>query len=181
MKRVIILFSGVGSNLEYLIKNVVDQEIVGTITNNPKAKGIEISQRYDIPCHVIDSKLFSSREDFDSRLVEQISQYKYDLVILAGFMRILTPIFTQHVKAINLHPSLLPRHKGLNAIENSYADEFLFGGVTVHYVSSELDGGDIILQREVAKENLIAREYEAKIKEIEKEVLLEGMKIALYS
>jgi phosphoribosylglycinamide formyltransferase-1 len=94
-------------------------------------------------------------------------------------MRILTPVFTEAVRAINLHPSLLPRHKGLHAIEKSYNDTFSTGGVSVHWVSSELDGGEIILQKEVAKEGLDFESYDKKIRKIEKAALTEAIRKVL--
>jgi phosphoribosylglycinamide formyltransferase-1 len=181
MDSIVVLFSGEGSNLEYLarVMHKKELEIVATITNKPEAGGISISNRYGIPCHIIDSKGFETREAFDAKLVEQISIYNPDLVVLAGFMRILTPIFTSSIKAINLHPSLLPRHKGLHAIEKSYDDEYPEGGVTVHYVSSELDGGDIILQREIPKAKLSKEEYKQRVLSVEKEVLADAINMVL--
>jgi phosphoribosylglycinamide formyltransferase-1 len=94
-------------------------------------------------------------------------------------MRILTPVFTNQIKSINLHPSLLPRHKGLNAIEKSYEDEHTHGGVSVHYVTSELDGGEVILQKEIAKESLDFEVYDKKVRSIEKEALAEAIMVVL--
>ena len=107
--------------------------------------------------------------------MKTIKRYAADLTVLAGFMRILTPVFTDNIKAINLHPSLLPRHKGLNAIEKSYEDVYEEGGVSVHYVSSELDGGEVILQKKVAKKGLDFDGYDKKIRAIEKEALTEAI------
>jgi phosphoribosylglycinamide formyltransferase-1 len=90
-------------------------------------------------------------------------------------MRILTPVFTENIKAINLHPSLLPRHKGLKAIEKSYEDEHEEGGVSVHFVSSELDGGAVILQKTLAKKDLDLEAYDTKIRTIEKDALVEAI------
>jgi phosphoribosylglycinamide formyltransferase-1 len=95
-------------------------------------------------------------------------------------MRILTPVFTEQVKSINLHPSLLPRHKGLKAIERSYKDEYPTGGVSVHWVTSELDGGEIILQKEVAKSELSYEEYYAEVRAIEKAALEEAIREILH-
>jgi len=90
-------------------------------------------------------------------------------------MRILTSVFTKNIKSINLHPSLLPRHKGTNAIAKSYHDEYPEGGVSVHYVTDELDGGEIILQKEIYKDDLSFDEYYQAIKKAEKEALLEAV------
>jgi len=90
-------------------------------------------------------------------------------------MRILTPVFTEQIKAINLHPSLLPLHKGLDAIQRSYEDENETGGVTIHWVSYELDGGEVILQKEIHKEGMSLQEYDKKIRMVEKEALTEAI------
>jgi phosphoribosylglycinamide formyltransferase-1 len=175
-KKIAVLFSGTGTNFEYLAKNQDGYEIVVAISNNPNAGGIEIAKRYGIESIVIDSKLYDSREEFDSKIVEVLSGYELDLVVLAGFMRILTPIFTNAFRAINLHPSLLPRHKGLQAIQRSYSDEYDEGGVSVHWVSSQLDSGEMILQQAIPKQNLSLDEYTQQIKTIEKQALLEALK-----
>jgi phosphoribosylglycinamide formyltransferase-1 len=94
-------------------------------------------------------------------------------------MRILTPVFTEQVRAINLHPSLLPRHKGLRAIERSFEDEYPTGGVSVHWVTSELDGGEVILQKEVGKSGLDFGQYDRKIRTVEKEALTEAIRQVL--
>ncbi len=175
--KIVILFSGSGSNLCYILENMHKKsiEVVAAITNNPNAGGIEYANRFDIPVTVIDHTKYSSREDFDKELVKEIQKYNPNLTVLAGFMRILTPLFTQNIKAINLHPSLLPRNKGLNAIKRSFEDEFDDGGVTIHYVTEELDSGDIIIQKSISKDGLDYSEYYNKIREIEKEALKLGI------
>ena len=149
------------------------------LTNNPHAAGIDIVKKYDIPLIVIDPKQFDSREMYDKSVVSYLQKCQPDLTVLAGFMRILTPVFTQQIAAINLHPSLLPRHKGLHAIEKSYADTFDEGGVSVHWVSSELDGGEIILQKKIAKQGLSLEAYTQKIRKLEKEALIEAIQQTL--
>jgi len=177
MKKIAVLFSGKGSNFAHIVKTLHQQEfeVVVALTNNPNAEGIQVAKTASIPLEVIDSKAYESREDFDAVVVERLAQYKPDLTVLAGFMRILTPVFTEQIKSINLHPSLLPRHKGLKAIEKSYEDEHAYGGVSVHYVSSELDGGEVILQKEIAKEGLDFETYDEKVRSVEKEALVEAI------
>jgi phosphoribosylglycinamide formyltransferase-1 len=177
MKRVAVLFSGTGSNFKYILDNLHkrDIEVVVAITNNPKAKGIEYAKEYNIPLYIVDSKRFSSREEFDREIVKILKRYRIDFAVLAGFMRILTPVFTDNIRAINLHPSLLPRHKGLKAIERSFEDEFKEGGVTVHFVNEELDGGEIILQEAINKEGLSFNDYYQKIRTIEKKALAKAI------
>jgi phosphoribosylglycinamide formyltransferase-1 len=178
MKKLAILFSGTGSNFAYIMKHLhqKEYEVVLAVTNNPEAKGKEIALEYNIPLVIIDSTQYSQREFFDKKLVETLTIYQPNLTILAGFMRILTPVFTSQIKAINLHPSLLPRHKGLHAIEKSYEDKFKEGGVTVHYVSSQLDAGKIIVQKTLPKKGLSFHEYDKQIRSIEKEALINAIK-----
>jgi len=182
LKKIAVLFSGAGSNLAYILDNLHRKEgieVALTLTNVPTANGIRYAEAHGVPLEIVDSKGFSSREEFDSMVVDIVKQYGVELVVLAGFMRILTPVFTEQVSAINLHPSLLPRHKGMKAIERSYDDEHPEGGVSVHWVTSELDGGEIILQKSVAKEQKSFEEYEAAIKTIEKIALSEAIKKVL--
>ena len=177
MKKIAVLFSGTGSNLKYILEHLHghEVEVVLALTNRPNAGGITFAHEHNIPVEIIDSTSFQNREDFDSELVHALHYYKPDLTVLAGFMRILTPVFTENVRAINLHPSLLPLHKGLMAIERSYEDENEEGGVSVHWVSSELDGGEIILQKEIDKGSKDFETYESEIKSIEKEALVEAI------
>ena len=177
MKKLAVLFSGTGSNLKYILEHLhgKEVEVVVALTNKPDAGGIAFAKEHDIPWEVIDSSAFKKREDFDSELVSALEYYKPDLTVLAGFMRILTPVFTEQIKAINLHPSLLPLHKGLDAIQRSYEDENETGGVTIHWVSSELDGGTVILQKEIEKGNMSLQEYYTQIRTIEKEALSEAI------
>jgi len=178
MNKIAILFSGEGSNLAYIIEqlHMKEIEVVVALTNNPDAGGIVIAKKAGIPVEIINSKEFEKREYFDGLVVEVLKKYNPSLTVLAGFMRILTPTFTTQINAINLHPSLLPRHKGLKAIERSYEDESPLGGVSVHWVSSELDGGDIILQKEINKFNLEFDMYKERILKIEKIALIEAIR-----
>lgn len=180
-KKIAVLFSGRGSNFAHIVNTLHQKEcdIVVALTNNPNAEGIKIAQAASIPLEIIDSKAYESREEYDRVVVERLHQYNPELTVLAGFMRILTPVFTEQIKSINLHPSLLPRHKGLKAIEKSYEDEHTHGGVSVHYVTSELDGGEVILQKEVAKEGLDLEAYDKKVRSIEKEALTEAIRVVL--
>ncbi len=182
-KKIAVLFSGEGSNFARIVKTLHPEEVevVVALTNNPDAGGIRVAKAADIPLEIIDPKVYNCRETFDTEIVERLQRYSPDLTVLAGFMRILTSVFTDHVKSINLHPSLLPRHKGLNAIEKSYLDAHSEGGVSVHWVTSELDGGEIILQKEISKEGLSLDAYDQKIRQIEKEALIEAIRKVLFS
>jgi len=177
MKKIAVLFSGQGTNFAHIVNTLhkKELEVVVALTNKPDAGGTEVAKNANIPLEIVDASLFESREDFDREVVSRLQKYQPDLTVLAGFMRILTPVFTEEIKAINLHPSLLPRHKGLYAIEKSFEDEYSTGGVSVHWVTSELDGGEIILQKEVEKEGLDFAAYDTKIRTIEKEALAEAI------
>ena len=181
MNKIAVLFSGKGTNFAHIVKTLHTKEceVVFALTNNPKAEGILVAQEYGIAYGVVEPKNFDSREAYDAVVVETLKRYNPELTVLAGFMRILTPVFTEQVKAINLHPSLLPRHKGLNAIEKSYEDVYDEGGVSVHIVSSELDGGKVILQKKVSKQGLSLEAYDSKIRAIEKESLVEAIQKVL--
>lgn len=150
--NLVILFSGEGSNLENLIRHFHDREVGGrhvrvyAITNRPNAGGIARARRFGIEPIVIDHTLFKSREAFDEKLADTVISLHPNLVVMAGFMRILTPRFTDRVEAINLHPSLLPLFRGARAIEKSFESGMRVGGVTVHRVTSELDSGEILDQ-----------------------------------
>ena len=181
MDKIAVLFSGKGTNFAHIVESLHGKEceVVVALTNNPHAEGIAIAQKHDIPLEIIDSKRYDKRESFDTEVVKILHVYEPKLTVLAGFMRILTPVFTEQIKAVNLHPSLLPRHKGLNAIEKSYEDDFKEGGVSIHYVSSQLDGGEVVLQKSLSKKGLSFSEYDQKIRVIEKDALAEAITLVL--
>jgi len=179
MKRLVVLFSGTGTNLAYILEHLHgkgEYEVVLALSNNPHAKGVEIAKDYGVPVQIIDHKTYTSREAFDTKVVETILNYRPDLTILAGFMRVVTSIFTTQIRAINLHPSLLPKYKGLHAIEQSFESGDKKVGVSVHWVSNELDGGSIILQKSFERDGgMDFKDFERKIKAIEKEALAEAV------
>ncbi len=177
-KKIAVLFSGNGSNLLSILEKLhgktfkgVKLEVALSITNNKKAKGCVHSRAFGIEPVVVEHGAFSTREDFDARLVELIKAHNIDLTVLAGFMRILTPVFTSQIQAINLHPSLLPLFKGANAIKESYQSDMLVGGVSVHQVSEELDAGKLIAQECVSKKGLSLEQFEELIHKKEHELL----------
>ncbi|MDA3054418.1 MULTISPECIES: phosphoribosylglycinamide formyltransferase [unclassified Campylobacter] len=177
-KKIAVLFSGSGSNLEAILEKLhgkifgdIKIEVALTLTNKPNALGIQKAEKYGLTSVVIDHKAFVSREEFDAKVVEVIKKSGAELTVLAGFMRVLTPVFCEQIRAINLHPSLLPLFKGAHAIDESFASDMQVGGVSVHLVSAELDGGKIIAQEAFAREGKTRDEWEAKIHEIEHEIL----------
>lgn len=174
MKKIVALFSGEGTNLANLIDKIHLKHacLVCAITNNPEAGGIAKARAAHIPIEILDHRDYESREAYDAALVDLIGEYNPDLVVLCGFMRILTSVFTSQVRAINLHPSLLPAFKGARAIERSFESDEHVCGVSVHWVSEELDAGEIILQKSFTKNPKDTLEqFSAKIREIEHEIL----------
>jgi phosphoribosylglycinamide formyltransferase-1 len=177
VKKIVILFSGEGSNLENLIRKLHPHKVnvLAAITNKPQAKGIAKAEALGIKTVIIDHTKFESREAFDTKLVETIKTLNPDLTILAGFMRILTPIFTDSINAINIHPSLLPLFKGANALERSFESDMKVGGVTVHEVVTEVDGGKIIAQKCFTKENMDFEKFKTTIHACEHEIFPEAV------
>tara|TARA_R110001592_G_scaffold363323_1_gene683925 strand:- start:18149 stop:18814 length:666 start_codon:yes stop_codon:yes gene_type:complete len=153
--RLAILISGRGSNLQAFIDacecQTLHAEIAVVISNNPDAEGLKKAANAGIPTRCIDHRDYSSREIFDTALLEEVQSWAADAVILAGFMRILTPVFIQPFSGclLNVHPSLLPRYPGLHTHQRALDAGDSQGGVTVHFVTLELDGGPPIIQARV--------------------------------
>jgi phosphoribosylglycinamide formyltransferase 1 len=153
-----ILISGRGSNMQAFIdacnNGALTAEICLVLSNNPDAAGLAKAASMGINTACVDHREFGSREDFDQALLDTLSHHRVDLVILAGFMRILTPVFIEQYQGrlLNVHPSLLPKYPGLNTHQRALDAGDSEAGVTVHFVTQELDGGPAILQARVAVE-----------------------------
>lgn len=156
--RTVILISGKGSNMAALISACADGRLPGTIaavfSNQPQAEGLGLAQAAGIPTRGLDHRAFPDRETFDAALAEQVADHNPDLVALAGFMRVLTPVFVAPFgdRLMNIHPSLLPRYPGLNTHRRAIDNGDTEAGATVHYVTGTLDGGPGILQARVPVE-----------------------------
>jgi phosphoribosylglycinamide formyltransferase-1 len=160
VKNIVILISGAGSNMAAIVQAAYQQrwrvrfgiQIAAVISNKAQAAGLawlqSQSEFADIPTQVLEHSQFESREDFDQALLKRIDVHTPDLVVLAGFMRILTPAFVAHYsgRLINIHPSLLPAFTGLNTHQRAIDAGCQFAGATVHQVTSELDHGQILAQ-----------------------------------
>ena len=155
MFKIAVLVSGNGSNLEALIDACKNDVIKGSIdiviSNNPNAFAIERAKKHSIKCKIIDNKRFQTREEFDQAIVEELNNCDPDLIVLAGFMRILTPLMIHAFKnkIINIHPSLLPKYPGLDTHKSVIENQDSSHGVTIHFVNEVLDGGKIIAQGEI--------------------------------
>ena len=149
--KVVVLISGSGSNLQALIDSLNTDspaQICAVISNRADAFGLQRAAKAGIATQVLDHKAYADREAFDAALIEAIDAYQADLVILAGFMRILTPGFVTHYtgRLLNIHPSLLPKYKGLHTHQRALEAGDAEHGCSVHFVTEELDGGPLVIQ-----------------------------------
>ena len=150
--NVVVLISGSGSNLQALIDSVAHDgnpaRIAAVISNRADAYGLQRAKQAGIATELLDHKQFDGREAFDTALIQAIDAHQPDLVVLAGFMRILTPGFVQHYagRLLNIHPSLLPKYKGLHTHQRALEAGDGEHGCSVHFVTEELDGGPLVVQ-----------------------------------
>ncbi|MEO6975621.1 MAG: phosphoribosylglycinamide formyltransferase [Gallionella sp.] len=151
MKKLVILISGRGSNLQALLEAKLPCRIAAVISNRADAEGLDIAKAHGIPVAVVEHRNYESRESFDTALSQTIDAFEPDIVVLAGFMRILSPGFVTryHGRLINIHPSLLPAYGGLNTHARALHDGVRIHGCTVHFVTPDLDHGPIIIQAAV--------------------------------
>ena len=155
LPRILILASGNGTNLQALIDASRERDFPGQVVavgcNRPGAFALERAAQANIDTFVVDHKKYDSREEFDGALMAEIRRHNPDLVVLAGFMRILTTDFVRALRGslLNIHPSLLPRYTGLNTHQRALEAGDEVHGVSVHFVTEELDGGPVIAQAEV--------------------------------
>jgi phosphoribosylglycinamide formyltransferase 1 len=151
MKKIVILISGRGSNMQALLAAHLPCQIAAVISNRADATGLLTAQQHGIATAVVAHGEYANREAFDAALAQTIDSYQPDFLVLAGFMRILTPSFVAHYagRLINIHPSLLPAYTGLNTHARALQDGAKIHGCTVHFVTAELDHGPIIIQAAV--------------------------------
>ncbi|WP_431297084.1 phosphoribosylglycinamide formyltransferase [Rahnella sp. PAMC 25559] len=169
MKRIVVLVSGEGSNLQALIdacqQGRINAQISAVFSNKSAAYGLERARLADIPAQALDVKAYEDRAAFDMALADAIEAYQPDLVVLAGYMRILTADFVQRFagRMINIHPSLLPKYPGLHTHRQAIENQDDEHGTSVHFVTEQLDGGPVILQAKVpvfsddSEDDLVAR------------------------
>jgi phosphoribosylglycinamide formyltransferase-1 len=151
MKKIVILISGRGSNMQALLEAKLPCCIAAVISNRADAEGLSIAKAHGIPTAVVEHRNYSDRDSFDTALAKSIDAFNPDFVALAGFMRILSPGFVAryHGRLINIHPSLLPTYGGLNTHARALHDGVKIHGCTVHFVTPDLDHGPIIVQAAV--------------------------------
>ena len=152
MKRIVVLISGRGSNMEALVRARLPLEVAAVISNVPQAAGLDIARGRSITTAVVDHRAFDRRAAFDAALADEIERHAPDLVVLAGFMRVLTDEFVMRFRGrlLNIHPSLLPAFPGLNTHRRALEAGTRIHGCTVHFVTPDLDHGPIVIQAAVA-------------------------------
>ncbi len=153
--RLVVLISGRGSNLQAILDQAASGElpveVAAVISNRPGVAGLERARQAGVPALELDHKNFPDRPTFEAALIELIDRHRPDLVALAGFMRLLTASFTEHYQGrlLNIHPSLLPKFRGLHTHERALAAGETEHGASIHFVTAELDGGPVIVQARV--------------------------------
>jgi phosphoribosylglycinamide formyltransferase-1 len=172
-----VLISGGGTNLQSIIDASARDEIAVqtavVVSNKAEAKGLDRARKADIPVECVDNSDFADRQSFDQALIKTIDQYSPDIIILAGFMRILTPEFVSHYEGriLNIHPSLLPAYPGLHTHQRAIDNKEQWHGCTVHFVTEQLDGGPPIIQARVpVREDDTADILAARVLEMEHKI-----------
>ena len=174
--KVAVLISGNGSNLQALIDNFKEEESIVdincVISNKKDAFGLERAARAAIDNYFVDHTKFKNRETFDQELIQVLDTYNPDLIVLAGFMRILSEVFVEKYlgKLINIHPSLLPKYPGLETHKKVIENKETRHGVTIHYVDKTLDGGPICAQSEIEVTTKNINDLQEQIHKIEHEI-----------
>ena len=174
--KVAVLISGNGSNLQALIDNFKEEESIVdincVISNKRDAFGLERAARAAIDNYFVDHTKFKNRETFDQELIQVLDAYSPDLIVLAGFMRILSEVFVEKYlgKLINIHPSLLPKYPGLETHKKVIENKETRHGVTIHYVDKTLDGGPICAQSEIEVTTKNINDLQEQIHKIEHEI-----------
>ncbi len=176
--RIVVMASGTGSLFEALLDSQVGANVVGLVTDQPLSRAVDIAQRRDISVHKISLRDFDSRESWESELLEQVENLDPDLIVAAGFMRVLSATFVDRFpdRIVNSHPSLLPQYPGAHAVRDAIAAGATVTGCTVHFINHGVDTGKIIAQAQV---QVLPGESEAalheRIKTVERMLLPESV------
>lgn len=186
MKRLAIFVSGNGTNMENILQNIRDGKIPAeatlVVSDNSQAYALKRAEKFNVECAVIDRKRFDSKKSFEAEIRRHLEREKIDLILLAGFMKILSSSFvkTYRGRILNIHPALLPNFRGAQAIRDAWEAKARVTGVTVHFVDEGVDTGPIILQRQVAIEEKDTLEtLEKKVHAVEYELYPEAINLVL--
>lgn len=186
MKRLAIFVSGSGTNMENILEKTregkIPAEVSLVVSDNPQAYALKRAEKFNTECVVVDRKRFDSKALFEAEIRRHLERKKIDYVVLAGFMRILSPEFVKSYrgKILNIHPSLLPDFPGGHAIKEAWEAQVKSTGVTVHFVDEGVDTGPVILQREIPVEKKDTLEsLEAKVHAVEYELYPEAINLVI--
>jgi phosphoribosylglycinamide formyltransferase-1 len=184
--NIAVFASGRGTNFQAIINAVKNGKLkVGLsllVCDNAQAPAIARAKKAGIKIALVERKDFSSREDFENRIIEHLKENRIDLIVMAGFMRMLSPYLVRKFKGriINIHPAILPAFKGSQAIKDAFDYGVKITGVTVHFVDEEMDHGPIILQKAVSiEEKDTLKSLEAKIHQVEHQIYPEAIKLII--
>ncbi len=173
-KRVVVLVSGAGSNLQALLERSCNGEVVRVVSDQPDAGGLALARARDIDAVAVDRRQYSDRSDWEAALREVVDEAAAELVVLAGFMRILSGAFVSRWPTLNVHPSLLPAFPGAHAVADALRHGVKITGATVHFVVEQVDAGPIVAQESVAvRANDTIETLHARIKAVEHRLLPE--------
>ena len=182
--NIAVFASGRGSNFSAIVrakkKGKINAAISLLVCDNPKAAVISKAKRAGVEIFLIQRKDFASKRDFEDRIIQRLEEAKIDLIVLAGFMRILSPQFTQRFKnrILNVHPALLPSFKGMHGIRDAFNYGVKVTGITVHLVDEQMDHGPIVLQAPVIiKEGDTLESLEARMHKIEHQIYPEAIRL----
>jgi phosphoribosylglycinamide formyltransferase-1 len=189
-KRLAIFVSGNGTNMENILAQVkkgkIPAEVALVVSDNPQAYALKRAEKYDIECVVVDRKKYDSREAFEKEISRHLEEKKIDFLLLAGFMRVLSPSFVRAYpgRILNIHPSFLPDFPGTHAIRDAFENKMKLlrsgTGVTVHFVNEQVDAGPPIRQKRVPiKEDDTLETLEKRIHEVEYELYPEAINLVL--
>ena len=188
MKRIALFVSGSGTNMENILEHIragkIKAEAALVISDNPEAYALRRAEKFNVECAVVDRKRFSTKDAFEAEIRRHLERKKIDFVVLAGFMRILSPGFVEahRKRIINIHPAMLPAFPGGHAIRDAWEAKVKTTGVTVHFVDEGVDTGPIILQREVpVAQGETLESLEQKIHAVEYELYPEAINRVLSS
>jgi phosphoribosylglycinamide formyltransferase-1 len=172
-RKIGVISSGRGENLRYILKaersGYLPASVRMVLTDQPDAGALSIAREFKVPCHYIDPKGLD-REDYDRQLIEKLDSKEVELVVLTGFMRILSPAFVRHYRdrILNIHPALLPSFRGMDAFQQALDHGVLWTGITIHIVDEDVDHGPIVFQQPVpVKENDTRESLKARIQRAE--------------
>ena len=186
MKRLAILVSGNGTNmgniLECIRQGKIRAEAALVVSDNPQAYALRRAEKFNVECVVVDRKKYPSKEAFEAEIRRHLDRKKIDLIVLAGFMCILSSLFVKGypLRILNIHPALLPQFPGVHAVRDAWEAKAKTTGVTVHFVDEGVDTGPVILRREVPVESKDTLEsLEKKIHEVEYELYPEAIQLIL--